>query len=133
MNNSTKVDARRDLTKYHSWVPRAMHGVRPASTGEREACCEPGPVRALRGRGQPRLWIRTRPGPLQAITVRDVAVPASTVSALLRGRLGPAQFAAAVVRILAERSACAGVAVCLADSEVARQTAPSASDTSQGS
>lgn len=100
------------LIANNSWVLRAMHRVRPASTGEREAMLRAlVPVRALRGRGQPLLWIRTRPGPLEALTVRDVAVPATTASALLRGRLDPDQFAAAVVRTLAERSACAGVAV----------------------
>jgi hypothetical protein len=94
------------------WVLRATHGVRTASPGERDAVLEAlVPIRTLRGRGQPRVWIRTGSGPLAAITSRDLAVPATTAAALQRGRLDHDQFAGAVVRILAERAAQAGAVV----------------------
>lgn len=97
------------LIANQSWVLRATHGVRTASPGERDAVLEALiPIRALRGRGQPSIWIRTRPGPLEALTARDLAIPNGTVQALLRGRLNPDLFAAAVVRTLAEHAAQAG-------------------------
>jgi hypothetical protein len=97
------------LIANQSWVLRAVHGVRPAGTGERDVVLEAlVPVRALRGRGQPRIWIRTRPGPLAALTTRDLAVPATVATALQRGGLDPDRFAGAAVRTIAERAAQAG-------------------------
>jgi hypothetical protein len=104
------------LVGVQPWALRVLHGVRPASPAERDAVLEALiPVRALRGRGQPSIWIRTRPGPLEAITRRDLVIPNGTVQALLRGRLYPDAFAAAVVRTIAERTVRAGVAVYLVD------------------
>lgn len=82
-----------------------VHGVRPSTESEAAAVWAVLiPVQDLRGRGQPRVWIDTdaRAG-VEALTHHDLAVPAPTMLALLRGQGDPEAFCAAACWTLGTR------------------------------
>lgn len=99
------------LLRNEPWVIRLRYGVRSATDAERNMVLGGlVPARSLRGRGQPRIWVRDLRGHIAGLSAHDLVVDADALVAIEKGRLEPTAISAEAERALAPyRTGASGV------------------------